>query len=138
VATKRKKKTAVSRRRRGASPALKKTQAQVISLRSRLRNMRSQQTGIKAVQADWKTSAKTAVAVAGGGAIGGAAQFYTPDGIAGFDTRLAVGAGMVALGALVLKGDAAALVVCGGAGMLAGYAQDQTYNMIAQTQTATS
>ena len=123
--------TKVARSRKGASPALKKTQAQVINLRSRLRSMRSNTAGIKAVQSDWQTSAKTAGAVAAGGAIGGLAQFYMPEGVAGVDTRLAVGAGLVALGAVVLKGDLAALTVCAGAGMLAGAAQDKTYNMIA-------
>lgn len=135
--SRRKTRTAVSRkRRRGASPMLKKTQNQVINLRSKLRNIRSQSTGIKAVQADWQTSAKTAAAVAVGGASGGLAQFYMPEGIGGFDTRLVAGTAFVAVGAMVMKGDMAALTVCAGAGMLAGYAQDKSYNMIATSATS--
>ena len=119
-------------KRRGASPALKKTQAQVIALRGRLRKVRSSETGVQAVGKDWKTAAKLAAGVNGGAAAGGALVAMQPE-IAGFDSRLVAGGAFMAVGAFFLKGDAAAITVCAGAGMVAGWTQDYVQTMVSAT-----
>ena len=127
MATRRRRRGTVARRktRRGPSPALKKAQAQVQGLRSRIRNIRSNGTGVAAVQANTKVAAQTAAFVAGGGVAAGAVQAYYPN-VAGMDTRLVGGLALIATGAMFLKGDVGAAAVCVGAGMLAGQLQDFT------------
>ena len=110
-------------RRSGASPALKRANAQVINLRSRLRKVRSEGTGVKSVGKDWKTALKLGGAVNAGAALAGVTQALMPT-VGPVDTRLAVGGGLMAVGAFFLKGDAAAMAVCAGAGMTAGLTQD--------------
>lgn len=123
-------------RRGGASPALKKSQGQVISLRSRLRKLRTEGTGVVTVGQDWQNAAKLAFGVNAGAAIAGAVLAVQPT-LGGFDTRLLVGAGLMAGGAFLLKGDAAAITVCAGAGMTAGWTQDNVQGMV-EDATATT
>lgn len=122
-------------KRRGASPALKKTQQQVIALRGRLRTVRAG-SGVQAVGKDWKTAAKLAAGVNGGAAAGGALVAMQPE-LLGMDSRLVAGASFMAVGAFFLKGDAAAITVCAGAGMVAGWTQDYVQTMVSATATTT-
>ena len=124
-------------RRKGASPALKKTQQQVIALRGRLRTVRAGSTGVQAVGKDWKTAMKLAAGVNGGAAAGGALVAMQPE-LLGFDSRLVAGASFMAVGAFFLKGDAAAITVCAGAGMVAGWTQDYVQTMVSATTSTTT
>ncbi len=115
-------------RRSGASPALKKAQGQLVNLRSRLRKKGST-SGVQAVGKDFKTAAKLAVSVNAGAGIAGAINVYQPT-VAGIDTRLVAGSALIAAGAMMLKGDMAAMAVCAGSGILAGYTQDSVQAML--------
>ena len=125
-----------STKRRGPSPALKKTQAQVLSLRQRLRKRTAGGSGVVTVGKDWQNALKLAAGVNGGAAAGGALAATMPE-IAGFDSRIVAGGGLMALGAFFLKGDAAAITVCAGAGMVAGFTQDYVQTMVSAANGST-
>lgn len=111
-------------RRTGPSPALKKAQAKLASLRSTHAKLR------RSVKGQGGTLTNSAVVV-GGGAASGFIEGFFPEGIMGFDPRYIVGGGLVAAGVWGVKGNWGTWLTFAGAGVLAAAAAETVGNVTA-------
>lgn len=123
-------------RKRRTNGALTKANKTITSQRSRMSRLRKQMNGNFVVSPNPGHLKIPAVgAIAGGGALQGAASVYFPD-IMGIPTGYLVGGALVAVSMFIKNETAAGALGCVGSGMLASTVSDTVSNMLSGQQIA--